>query len=892
MSKELSANSNVSHYRIVSKIGAGGMGEVYSAHDSRLDREVALKLLPADFANDEDRLRRFEQEAKATSALNHPNILTVYDIGEHQGSPFIVAELLEGGELREVLNERTISVRKAIEYAQQLVSGLAAAHEKGIVHRDLKPENVFITKDERVKILDFGLAKLSEPQAVSTGSDIATRQAITNPGTVMGTVGYMSPEQVRGQLADYRSDIFSFGVILYEMVTGKRAFNHETMAETMTAILREEPEELTVINPTINPGLERIVRRCLEKKPERRFQSTADLGFALEALATPSSASGSGLTTAASTAVEETPRSVWLSRLPWITAGLFALVAASLGVAYFNRPSTDQKAIRLTFEPPANLSMNDVQADAAVISPNGEKIAFSAISTDGKYVLYVRDLNSTEARALPGSDFPLVPFWSPDSRSVAYGSLGKLKRSDLSGGNAQVLCDAPRLTGGAWNENGDIVFGPDYGSAMFQVSSKGGEPKQVTFQEESGDGQHSGGTFLSDGRRFLFTRSAASRELTGLWMGSLDSTETKRIMTENVTVRFAPPDWLIIVRNQVLVAQKFDTGSLEMRGDPVPIITQPENATRAPARFSVSDNGVLVWQGEWKREYQLLWVDRAGKQVGAIGEPAFVSSGQEPRLSPDGKRLALKRDGAIWITDLAGENGITLGGGQLPTWSPDGNRLVFSGAAAGVNRGIVERAANGVGDPVLLLRGVVFPKVWTPDGRFLFYMRRGPKTRSDIWVLPSFGDRKEYPLLNSAADENTPLISANGQWIAYLSDESGYSDLYVQSFTADGKLGTERKRISGSNGALSPVWSSDGNELFFIGRDRQMMATTVKTDGPQFEFTPPVALFKTRTVFQYGAFQEFDVTRDRQRFLIGTLIGEPKSANPTVILNWTAALKK
>jgi serine/threonine protein kinase len=891
MSKELSANSNISHYRIVSKIGAGGMGEVYRAHDSRLDREVALKLLPSDFANDEVRLRRFEQEAKATSALNHPNILTVYDIGECEGSPFIAAELLEGEELRDLLNEGTISVRKAIEYAQQIVSGLAAAHSKGIVHRDLKPENVFITKDDRVKILDFGLAKLREKKRDPHDSEVATQKAITSPGTVMGTVGYMSPEQVRGHVADYRSDIFSFGAILYEMVTGKRAFNQETMAETMTAILREEPEELNLTNSTINPGLERVIRRCLEKKPERRFQSTADLGFALEALAAPTSSSGNGLTSAANTAVEETKRSVWRSRLPWIAAGLFALVAASFGVAYFNRPSKEQKAIRLTFEPPANLSINDVQADAAVISPDGEKIAFTALSTDGKQMLYVRHLNATETQALPGSDFPLVPFWSPDSRSVAYGSLGKLKRSDLSGGNAQVLCDAARLTGGAWNKDGDIIFGPDYGSAMFRISAKGGEPKQVTFQEETGDGQHSGGTFLPDGRRFLFDRGAESRELRGVWMGSLDSKEVKRILTDHITVRFAPPDWLIMVRNQVLVAQELDVRSLELKGDPIPIITQPENAASTPARFSVSDNGVLVLQGEWKREYQLIWVDRAGKQVGAIGEPNFVSSGQEPRLSPDGKRLALKRDGAIWITDLAGENGIKLGGGQLPTWSPDGNRIAFTGAVDGVGRGIIERAANGVGDPVLLLSGVVFPKVWTPDGRFLFYMRRGPRTRGDIWVLPSFGDRNPFPLVNSKADENTPLISANGRWIAYLSDESGASELYVQSFSPDGKLGADRKRISG-NGANSPAWSSDGKEIFYVGRDRQMMATTVRTDGPEFEFTTPVALFKTRTVFQYGAFQEFDVAPDRQRFLIGTLIGEPKSAHPTVILNWTAALKK
>ena len=887
----ITTGTQFGHYRILTLLGAGGMGEVYRAHDSRLGREVAIKLLSADFAQDEDRLHRFEQEARATSALNHPNILTVYDIGTHDGSAFIVEELLEGEELRSALNDGAISPRKAIEYACQIVAGLGAAHEKGIVHRDLKPENIFITTDDHVKILDFGLAKLkTSTLAGGAGSEDETRKPLTSPGVIMGTVGYMSPEQVRGAVADHRSDIFSFGVILYEMLSGKKPFAGESVVETLNAILKDDVPELDG-SAKVSPALEKVMRRCLEKKPEHRFHSAHDLGFALDALSASTSSSGSGLTSAATAAVTETKRSAWRG-IPWLTAALFAILTIILGLAYFTGSSKDQpQAIRLSFEPPANLSFNDVQADWAVISPDGQKIAFDALSSDGKYMLYVSDLNSGEARMMPGSDNPLAPFWSPDSRSIAYGSLGKLKRSDLSGGNAQVLCDAARLTAGAWNKNGDIIFGSDYGSAMFRVSANGGEPQQITFQAETGDGQHSGGTFLPDGRRFLFNRSAISAELRGLWIGSLDSKEIKRVLSENLTVRFAPPDWLIMVRNQVLVAQKIDLNTLELKGDPIPIITQPENAASAPARFSVSENGVLVWQGEWKREYQLLWWDRQGKQVGAIGQPEFVSGGQEPRLSPDGKRLALRRNG-IWITDLAGENGIKLSAfGQLPTWSPDGSRLAYNGRVEEVGAGIFERAASGVGDPQLLLAGVVFPKVWTPDGRFLLYMMRGPKTRSDIWALPSFGERTPFPLLNSKADENTPLMSANGRWIAYLSDESGSSELYVQSFNADGKPGSDRKRIS-ANGANSLVWSRDGKELFFIGRDRQLMATTVKTDGPEFEFTPPVALFKTRTIYQYGAFQDFDVSADRQRFLIGTLIGDPKSPNPTVILNWTGALKK
>jgi eukaryotic-like serine/threonine-protein kinase len=730
MKQELSVHTNLSHYRIVEKLGAGGMGEVYRALDTRLDRAVAIKVLPAAFAQDAERLRRFEQEARATSALNHPNILTVYDIGNHEQSPYIVAELLEGEELRAQLDDGALPVRKAVEYAQQIAAGLAAAHEKGIVHRDLKPENLFVTKDGRIKILDFGLAKL-KPQKLTGGvdSEAPTLKPLTDPGVIMGTVGYMSPEQVRGQEADHRADIFSFGMILYEMLSGKRAFSGVSVADVMSAILKEDPPELSESNAKISPALDKIVRRCLEKKPERRFHSAHDLGFALETLSTNSSgsSSGSSLTSAASAAVAETKTSAWRVRLPWIVAGAFALMAAAFGLAYFNRSSASERAIRLSFDPPANLSFNDAQADAAVISPDGQKIAFSALSPDGKYMLYVRDLNATEAQVLPGSDLPLAPFWSPDSQSIAYGSLGKLKRSDILGGNAQVLTDAGRLIAGAWNKSGDIIFTPDYGAAIFQIKAVGGEPKQVTFQEQTGDGMHSSGTFLPDGRRFLFNRAggaAASRDLSGLWLGSLDSKELKRILPEGPTVRFAPPDWLIMVRNQVLVAQQFDLSTLELKGDPMPIMTQTDNPARAPARFSVSDNGVIVWQGEWKREYQLLWLDRQGKQVGAIGQPALVTRGQEPRFSPDGKRLALMRDG-IWVTDLAGENGIKLGDGQLPTWSPDGRRITYNSRFEGVGAGILERSANGVGDQQLLLAGVVFPEVWTPDGRFLLYTMRG-----------------------------------------------------------------------------------------------------------------------------------------------------------------------
>jgi serine/threonine protein kinase len=457
----LSPNTTLAHYTVISKIGAGGMGEVYRARDSRLARDVAIKLLPPEVSTDSDRLQRFEQEARATSALNHPNILTVYDIGTHEGSPYIVAELLEGEELRERLDAGTIPLRKVIDCAQQIVSGLSAAHEKGIVHRDLKPENLFVTKDERIKILDFGIAKLSEPGAAATGSEDATRRALTNPGAIIGTVGYMSPEQVRGQPTDHRSDIFSFGAILHEMISGRRAFRRETMAETMTAILKEEPAELGATNPNVSPALERIVNRCLEKKPERRFQSTADLSFALQALSQPTSSSGVALTTMAAAAAAETKRSTWSERIPWIAAAAFLLLflAALLFIIKYSRQPAAPPPVIASFlisPPEKSTGFNQL-----AISPDGRNLVFNT-SIDGKNEMWIRPLNLLTAKRLAGTDNNNgFMFWSPDSRSIAFATAGKIKKIDLADGLVQDICDSRldrRGYGGSWSRDGTIIF--------------------------------------------------------------------------------------------------------------------------------------------------------------------------------------------------------------------------------------------------------------------------------------------------------------------------------------------------------------------------------------------------------------------------------------------------
>ncbi len=582
-------------------------------------------------------------------------------------------------------------------------------------------------------------------------------------------------------------------------------------------------------------------------------------------------------------------------RLPWMAAGVLALIAISFALAYYKQGSTTAGAIRLSFDPPRDLAFNDTMPDAAVISPDGQKIAFTATSAAGKNMIYVRNLDSSEVKLLPGSENALEPFWSPDSRSIAYGSNGKLKRSDLTGANAQVLCDSARLIGGSWSKDGIIVFAPDYRTTLMQVPAGGGDPRPVEMKTEGEDGDYRFSYFLPDGRHFLFGRKGA------IWAGSLDSPEIKQIGGVRGAIVYAAPGWLIFIQNDVLVAQAFDAGKLALNGEPIPIITGAKNSPSV-RRFSVSDNGVLVWQGQWQRDYQLVWYDRDGRQSGAIDAPMKVSIGQSPMFSPDGKRLVVRKEmssvgtdsnpGAgsnLWVVDLEKGTGlrITSTFSQIPVWSPDGSRILHNNG-----NNIAVKAANGSGDAEILLARTAFPAAWSPDGRFIIFMERGIKTRMDLWVLPLFGDRKEYQLSNSPFDEQNPQVSPDGRWLAYTSDETGNYEIYVQSFSSDGKLGADKKRVSTAGGKL-PVWRRDGGELFFVAADGQMMASSVRIGGTEFQFAAPKPLFKTRTLaLEGGIFHEYDVSPDGQRFLIGTLIGEPTAPPPTVILNWTVALKK
>ena len=892
--------TQIGQYQIISPLGAGGMGEVYRARDSRLNRDVAIKLLPAEFAQDADRLQRFEQEARATSALNHPNILTVYDFGSHNGNPYLVMELLEGEELRVQLNDGAIAPRKAIEYAGQIVAGLAAAHEKGIVHRDLKPENLFITKDGRVKILDFGLAKLKPQQNASASSEIATQKQLTTPGTIMGTVAYMSPEQVRGETVDHRSDIFSFGIILFEMLSGQRAFTGESHVEVMHAILKADPSDLSETYAKISPQLEKIVRRCLEKKPERRFQTASDLGFALESLSAPSS-SGKHRTEAvqALDTSAKTKRGSWRDRILMIVAGVLALTLLALGMAYVRRPALDAEPMRFSINPPENAKL----FDWPTISPDGRTLAFVA-EVDGKRQLWVRAMGATSARPLVEvrDNFP-EPFWSPDSQFIGYFELRKLKKIALAGGAPETLCEAQNQVGGDWNRDGVILFGNGQ-NGIQRVSANGGAVTAVTTLDTArGDTFHATPTFLPDGRHFLFYILHADLAKRGIYLASLEGGETRRLLSADawiVKVVQHPGDqregYLTFVRQGALMAQPFDFSRLELVGNPVRIAEHVPAPSGSLARFSLATNGTLVLLEKEAGE-QLTWFDRAGKKLGTVG-PIGQYAGAS--LSPDGKRLAVispnpqlqTRDIYLYEGGVGTPFTFDPSNDQDPIWSLDGNRIIWTSWREGIPN-LFQKAANGTGQDELLLRSPYqqYPATWSPDGRFLFFIEVNPKTSVDIWVLPMEGERKPWVWLNTPATESSPRISPDGKWIAYQSNESGRNEIYVQAFVSGAPASGSKRQLS-TNGGSHPHWPRDSSELSYVSADNRLMVVDIAL-GTEFKAGTPKELFSLndiRTVTNSGS--SYTQTGDGQRFLFVTSADDARVPPFTVVLNWMAEVKK
>lgn len=901
MNDSVKENSNISHYRIVSKIGSGGMGEVYRAHDSRLDRDVAVKVLPQGFASDEGRLRRFEQEAKATSALSHPNILTVYDIGEHQGSPFIVAELLEGEELRDRLNEGPIPLRKTVDFAQQIVSGLSAAHERGITHRDLKPENLFITKDDRVKILDFGLAKLLEREKDTDVSEDATKKALTDPGVVMGTVGYMSPEQVRGIPADHRSDIFSFGVILYEMLTGKKAFHGESVVETMHSVLKDDVPDLDETNAKVPPALDKLMRRCLEKRPEHRFHSAHDLGFALDALATPTNTSGSGLTIALQPVDVRSDRTrTKFGGLAWLAAGFFLISTIILAAMYFSRVEPPRQAARFSISPPGKEEFSGL-----ALSPDGRQIAFATIGANGTTTLWVRSVDSLDSRQLAGTEGAVQPFWSPDSKTIGFFAEGKLRRIDAAGGPPQTLADVsndPR--GGTWAPDGTIIFTPTTISPLMRISASGGLATELTkIDTELQQTSHRWPSMLPDGKQFLYFARGTVPEKQGIYISSVDSPETTKLLIPvPVTGAYTEADgigYLLFLRESTLMAQRFDVKSRTLSGEAVPlaqgILSVPgEVGPTAFSAFSAASGNLLYFNGV-RPTTRLTWFDRSGKLIGSVTEPGDY---HEPSLSKDGTKLMFGHGGDtlgdVYLKDLSRGSTTRLtfdpATDGSPVFSPDESQVVFTSTRPGAI-GIYRKRSSGAGNEELMLNGSapMFASSWSSDGRYILYDKVVDAAKKiDLWVLPMTGDAAPFPYLETAFVESHAQFSPDGRWVAYASDESGKAEIYIQSFpTGNGKW-----QVSTAGGD-QPQWSSNGKELFYIAPDRNLMSVSIggsailEIGRPEILFqtnAPPSSIEDDRT--NYAA------ARDGQRFIVNTL-DETKIAQPlTFVLNWSADLKK
>ncbi|HSE24523.1 MAG TPA: protein kinase [Pyrinomonadaceae bacterium] len=899
MPPQLTSGTKLERYEILSLLGEGGMGEVYRARDVKLKRDVAIKVLPAAFSADTDRLRRFEQEAHAAGSLNHPNILAVYDVGAHEGAPYIVSELLEGETLREMLSKGALPQRKAIQYATMMAHGLAAAHERGIIHRDLKPENIFITKDDRVKILDFGLAKLIPSGGDDiVRSDIETIKAHTSAGTVMGTAGYMSPEQVRGQPLDARSDIFSFGAVIYEALAGRRAFHGDSAVESLNAILKEEPPELNETDVRINPQLEKIVRRCLEKKPERRFHSAHDLSFALETLTSSSDPSSKNETVLSTSATVNDSRELAFfrnSRVAWAIAGILALGTFTIAALYFLRkPNTETRTIKLLVLPPEKTFL--MAGQPPVISPDGKTLAFIAMDVSGTAFIYIRPLDSLVARPLEGSDGAYLPFWSPDSRSLGFFAKGKLKRADLAGGQPTTLANAPNARGGTWSRNGVIIYCPVPPSPLLRISASGGESTPI-----NSDNMMQGGasrwlpSFLPDGRHYLYVARMAGSERE-VRVGILDSNESKTLLNASSNAVYAPPGFLLYRRESTLVAHQFDAEKLELRGEPIPIAEDVGfDATSYQGYFSASEDGVIVHHSGSAGLTQLTWQDRTGKQLGIIGEPADQG---DLELSPDDNRLAFRRVDnrmgsiSLWLIDIA--RGVPSRftfektTDFSPIWSPDGSRIVFSSLRDGPPN-LYQKVSSSAGNDEPLVKSLI-AKIsfdWSRDGRYILYGVVDPKTSWDLWTLSVDDPSKPVPFLQTNFDERGAKFSPNGRWVAYESNESGANEVCVRAFPP-----TAGKWQISTSGGEQPRWRRNGKELFYISSDRKLMSVEVNTDGSTFEHRTPTVLFGTRVGGIDTPGDYYAVTADGERFILNNLVAEAAYTPITVVLNWTAELKR
>ena len=880
----LASGTRLGPYEILSALGAGGMGEVYKARDGRLDRIVAVKILPAALAQDAQFRDRFDREARAISHLDHPHICALYDVGEDRGTAYLVMQYLEGETLENVLKKGPLPLDQALNTAIEIAGALDAAHRAGIVHRDLKPANIMLTK-AGAKLLDFGLAKASGVASTSYSMLQTTPPgAVTAQGTILGTFQYMAPEQVEGEEADARTDIFAFGAVLYEMLTGRKAFAGKSQASLLGAILKDQPTPVAQVQPMTPPALEYLVRTCLAKDPDARFQTAHDVSLQLRWIAEGGSAVGVPAPVVARRKSRE--------RVAWALSAVLAAIAlgaGALAVIHLREKASTPDLVQFTIGAEGNSTLT-TPADF-VLSPDGRQVVFVAtpgVAGQTVPMLWVRPLSVAAARALPGTEGAVNPFWAPDSRQIGFFAAGKLKKVDAAGGPPVALCTVDGLgAGGAWNRNNIIVFGTNLGSLQ-KVDAAGGTATPVQTLAK-GEASHRFPWFLPDDRHILYVSIGASTA--ELRIAALDSTETISLGAAESSAVYAAGH-VLSVRGGALMAQPYDPATQRARGDRFQVAEQVAVGNGGRAAISVSTTGVLgYWRGGGLPVFRLTWFDRAGKTNGVVGDAAAYSNFS---LSPDERRVAVALTPAtptppnrdIWVIDLAREDTasrLTFNAASEgdPIWSPDGSRIVFNSNRSGQWNGGFERAADGSGDdvPLVTMDALFDSPDWSHDGRFLVFTGGTTQSRFDLWVLPLSGDRKPTPFLQTPFAEDSPAFSPDDRWIAYDSNVTGRFEVYVRSFPGPGG----QFQIS-RNGGWAPRWRGDGKEIFFLALDGTMMAADV-TSGKELQAGVPRPLFQTQLL--KGADRHtYAVTKDGKRFLLKVPDQRQVGMPITLVLNW------
>ena len=884
----LTSGTKLGPYEILSPLGAGGMGEVYRAKDTRLDRIVAVKILPNHLSDNPEAKQRFDREARAISSLNHPNICTLHDVGHQDGVDFLVMEFLEGETLADRLRKGPLSTELVLKYGIEICEGLERAHKSGVVHRDLKPGNIMLTK-QGAKLMDFGLAK-----AAPSGATLASSLTMTGPGPsadlpltahgmIVGTFQYMSPEQTEGKEADARSDIFALGAVLYEMTTGKRAFSGKSQASLVAAILASEPPAISTVQPMSPPALEQVIKTCLAKDPEDRFQSVHDLKLQLRWIA---EASSSQL---AQPAKVRARRAVQKRTLVIAAAVGWALAMAALVFFLWGRAqlAESRRPVTASWMPPPDTEFAAVTVGALTLSPDGSQLAF--LTGQGfETELWVRDVGTGAVRKIE-AERPTFPFWSPDGKYVGFFSAGKMKKVALAGGPVQILCDAPEGRGASWSPKGVIIFTPNIFEPLYKVAEGGGVPEKITEIKPGFTNRNP--YFLPDGDHFLFT----SREAVGntgaggsLFGASLSGEKPQQVLELASNVQYSE-GYLLYLHDNVLVARRFDPKSFKFSSDPAPVAEKLDYWNARDLAAFTAANGTLVYRHGSLQKAQALWVDRTGKEVGKFGEPGLY---QLPKASRDGSLVALvrpdpdTRKGDVWVVDTArntmSRSSFVDASAITYALSPDAKQIAIGTVAGAVSGGIWIQPLGGSGGQEKLETPRSFATVnsWSADGRYLFLMVQNNATRQDIYYVDLKGDKKLTPFIQSPANDMGAALSPNGKWLAYFSDESGRAEVYVTAFPGPGG----KWQLSNGGGG-APSWSADGKQLYYTNGDKLMSVAIQNVDT--FQFGTPEAL-----PLHVNEFAALGPVAPGERFPALKALSGGQSHPQEVVLNWVGMMKR